>query len=574
MAEVHRATKASSRKSKSHPCVGMELCSGWKVGPVLGQGAQGTVHAVMAQDNKTEMEWVVKMTAKPTHMKSKSQASARLNSSSLHNEGLLYRVHMKALQGKIVPRIPEEFQSVYESNGYHYIFMERMQSDLLGKLQEMVDTASNVIPVGSLAVQMVKLVQAIHGVHHLLIDVKPENFMFARPSSAHGARKQERLEERLRVVDLGLMRPFERPEKRSGLAGNAMYASLHMHSLQNSSRRDDLEMVCYVLGDILIRVWAIVQGTADTYQTTSIPSFLPWSQEQSDEELYEVKQIHVEDPNSEFYRRMPLQAANTLYECLQTIWSYKFNTAPDYAGISNKLGNLSVPLATTKTPPTKSSGAKRKTRTPTGQENEVINLLDDNEIRVPNSLPKKTPSKTIGTQTEETCLSPDNHRHADDCSKKRRIHPVSSQDPTDMEVDEVFHDSVHSVQEELELSRQDEKQKTLGIEIVVETPNLPSTKYVLMENESAFLGCKPSKKPGILIEVPGSLEANHVQLTLCVRRQRVLHVVVKDLNSQQGTDVGKKDVISRKPVKKGGETACMIPGQIYLGRSVVQVRRL
>jgi serine/threonine protein kinase len=116
---------------------------------------------------------------------------------------------------------------------------------------------------------MVSLLQVIHNVKQLVIDVKPENFMFTRAASA-----RQSLESRLRLVDFGLMRAFARPEVRQDLQGNAMYASLHMHTLHNISRRDDVEMICYVLGEMVIRLHALANGTAAVYERSSIPSYL------------------------------------------------------------------------------------------------------------------------------------------------------------------------------------------------------------------------------------------------------------------------------------------------------------
>ena len=89
---------------------------GWKLGRHLGEGAQGSVYEVV-DANQNDTPWAVKVTLKPAQPKSKTSVEARVNASSLNNEGLLYKAHLKPLRGTIVPNTPEDAQGVRESAG-------------------------------------------------------------------------------------------------------------------------------------------------------------------------------------------------------------------------------------------------------------------------------------------------------------------------------------------------------------------------------------------------------------------------------------------------------------------------
>jgi len=90
----------------------------------------------------------------------------------------------------------------------------------------------------------VALLRSLHAHHIIHRDVKPENFVMGL-----GADSQ-----RLFLVDFGLSKKFVSQGQhiafrsgKHGLTGTARYASIHTHSGQEQSRRDDMESVGYVL---------------------------------------------------------------------------------------------------------------------------------------------------------------------------------------------------------------------------------------------------------------------------------------------------------------------------------------
>lgn len=116
------------------------LPNNWKLGRLLGEGAQGSVYAVVeaatgVQNDEEETPWAVKIAVNPTTTNNKSTKgskttspaamTARVNALSLRNEGNLYKAHLKALRGTIVPNTPDDddlaqYQGVQESSGMSY----------------------------------------------------------------------------------------------------------------------------------------------------------------------------------------------------------------------------------------------------------------------------------------------------------------------------------------------------------------------------------------------------------------------------------------------------------------------
>ncbi|KAL7557637.1 hypothetical protein ACA910_001242 [Epithemia clementina (nom. ined.)] len=618
-----RKTSGGTTAASSLRISDIVLPNGWMVGKQLGQGAQGSVHTVVTLSNPNqETPWAVKITAKPPNKRSKTQIEARVNATSLYNEGQLYKAHLKALRGTIVPNTPEDAQGVHESAGFLFLLMERMECDLVRKIEETAARCDRpAILVGPLAVKMVELIEAIHKVRQLVIDVKPENFMFAA-NHKNGQQKSPRGQsdgtipaEQLRLVDFGLMRAFQRPEKIGELQGTALYASLNMHALNNTSRRDDLEMVFYVIGEILIRLQSIADGSKHTYERTAIPSYLPWSQETSDEHLFQSKQEHVKDPTSEFFRRMPRDAARTLFQCLETVWSYAFKTDPDYNGLKGMLSVLSVPMdnrkpAAAKTRPLRTPQRSAAPAAVEAQEqnHEFAAMASPNDRALRSGRktrtsatptnPASATSRTIRTQTNAedkvagNTFPPGSKRRKATSQPQQNTNQTKRDKKTDkesskmMEVDEVFLDLTQRAapREIVEIDDDDDQENKianipknnaeLGVKLVVQTPSQMDVEYTMDHDELVFLGSKPSAKnleTGTWIEIPGN---GGCRLAPNIKRNRVLHVVVKDLNQGGKVCVGREGLARKMELTKGGESVCMIPGQIYVGSSVVRLHRL
>ena len=173
--------------------------------------------------------------------------------------------------------------------------------------------------MGPVAAQLLACIQAIHDLKHIVIDVKPENFMLAPSRSKDVA-------SRIRLLDLALVQPWvsidkHRPNQGSTMAGTPMYASLNLHKGETPSRRDDLEALGYVIAEIIMQI---------THGCVS-QNLLPWSQGKSDESIGQLKQSQVDDPNSDFYKRMGGSITTQVFRrYMDEVRGYGYKKNPDY----------------------------------------------------------------------------------------------------------------------------------------------------------------------------------------------------------------------------------------------------
>ena len=97
------------------------------------------------------------------------------------------------------------------------------------------------------------------------------------------------LADKIRMIDFGLVQNYKsigghRPnEGSSSLAGTPLYSSLHVHDGQTHSRRDDLEALGYIIGELLMKLVAAANHE-DAHDV-----HLPWSNGTSDEHVAKLK---------------------------------------------------------------------------------------------------------------------------------------------------------------------------------------------------------------------------------------------------------------------------------------------
>jgi len=283
--------------------------------------------------------------------------------------------------------------------------MDGLLFDVLPQLVESSSAATGV-NLGPLTVRLLQIVQSIHDTSHLLVDVKPDNWMLSHGSSSNKKKKAsttaESIAGRIRMIDLGLVKNFGGPnghranEGSSEVQGTPLYSSLNMHSLKTPSRRDDIEALLYLIGDLVLTVSALAQNNKKTAPSESL---LPWSHEKSDEAIGKAKEQQVTNRKSKYYKSMPEPAAGILFRLLEKVRAYKYKESPGYDLLCQELSGLRVPLKKTKTTTPKKTTAASKNGTTSATSNRARSRatakLDDSDT---DEEPKKKKSSRYKVQ--------------------------------------------------------------------------------------------------------------------------------------------------------------------------------
>jgi serine/threonine protein kinase len=251
---------------------------------------------------------------------------------------------------------------------YRGLVMERMQCELLHILPSFMEqyrtttkaTKTKQIDLAPVCTRLVDIVEEIHKTGHTLIDVKPDNLMIASlvipTASSKNKITVEELAQSIRLIDFGLIKVIagtaaaqhKENVPTSQVQGTPLYASLHSHTLQTPSRRDDVYAMLYVIGEIILQANAILHHKAAPYGSgTKSASFFPWSQERDDQSLGKLKKEQMTSILSEYFTAMPSEAIKTaLFNAHQQIHGTEFAQAPNYDAIRVMLRNvlLQIPL--------------------------------------------------------------------------------------------------------------------------------------------------------------------------------------------------------------------------------------
>ncbi|KAK2947375.1 putative Casein kinase I [Blattamonas nauphoetae] len=189
----------------------------------VGKGSFGSIYKAI--DKKTNLEYAAKF--------ERRYSSTRLLESEMKILG-----HFKNTQG--IPKI----HYFGETNAYSVVIM-----DLLGKnLDSIFVAAKRTLPLRTiciLGIQMISRMQTFHEKKFIHRDVKPENFLIGVGSNRNN----------VYMIDFGLSKKFidsrtgDHISFRTGkeLTGTPRYASINAHIGCETSRRDDLESIVYVL---------------------------------------------------------------------------------------------------------------------------------------------------------------------------------------------------------------------------------------------------------------------------------------------------------------------------------------
>jgi serine/threonine protein kinase len=124
--------------------------------------------------------------------------------------------------------------------GQYYMVLPLLCGNFRGIHLDVADTMGEWFRIGH---HMLLAVRALHSKGYIHRDIKPDNFMY-----------NDRGE--IFLIDLGLCKQYvingthiaQKP--RSTLIGTINYISVNVHNMEEPSRRDDVESVCYVLWKI------------------------------------------------------------------------------------------------------------------------------------------------------------------------------------------------------------------------------------------------------------------------------------------------------------------------------------
>ena len=208
----------------------------------------------------------------------------------LKNESTIYQ-YLKGCAG-----VPSVKWFGHDDKNYYMVI------SLLGESLQSIRNKKQTLSLNlvlKIGIQIVLLLETIHGKGLVHRDVKPDNFLFGRNND----------NKRIYIVDFGFCKAYlinghHVPERKThGMIGSLTYASLNTHSLTELSRRDDLESLGYLLANLYL-------------------GELPW-QDIHASEVASAKQVIV--------------TTNLLPQVLTTFLMYarslKFEERPDYAQI-------------------------------------------------------------------------------------------------------------------------------------------------------------------------------------------------------------------------------------------------
>jgi len=198
-----------------------KVCVGkYEVQQKIGEGSFGQIY--IGKNKYTNEEVAIKLEDKD-------------GKNLLHREAKIYNI-LKDLN--CIPKIRN-----YGKEGViSYLIM-----DLLGKsLEDLMDLKGNlsVYYVAQIGTQLIAGLKQIHSYGLLHRDVKPDNFLLNKQNNM----------DKLYIIDFGLSKSYLMKDGShiafnddKNLVGTARYASINVHNGVETSRRDDLESLGYML---------------------------------------------------------------------------------------------------------------------------------------------------------------------------------------------------------------------------------------------------------------------------------------------------------------------------------------
>ncbi|KAL9189101.1 hypothetical protein ACHAXT_011591 [Thalassiosira profunda] len=365
----------------------------WTIGPLLGSGACGSVHALLAPSGSqsSNSAYAVKIVPLPKSMANKTAGKKRKKTAEERNADLLlheYTTLQNAGQenrGATVPEIPYvglgNVPPPYGDTAdgkFRFLVMERMAAPLSEAVPLLLDAHGKTgkIPLGDLAVAMLNCLEAMHAKNNLFVDVKSDNFMLAAPgsgSSSKGKGKKSNKKTcevgaRVRLIDFGLVEKYsdmsssshrEDAHPAAPLVGTPDYASLNVMAGHTVSRRDDLEALGYVIAELILMLGGGGGGSTKRGKKKKDTNVLPWSHAASDEELKRIKAREMDRGKrhqSQLYAGLKAVGADTaMGNYFSAVLALGYAEKPDYDTLRCYLKKLVVSVSGST-----SGGAKKK----------------------------------------------------------------------------------------------------------------------------------------------------------------------------------------------------------------------
>eukprot|EP00986_Skeletonema_menzelii_P009728 scaffold4498_cov146-Skeletonema_menzelii.AAC.4 len=448
----------------------------WTIGRLLGSGACGSVHELLDPPNSksSSMQYAIKCVNLPpssakasTNKKRKKTAVERNADLLLHEYTILQ--NSGANRGTKFPEIP--LMGVGGPPGYgetadkkfRYLVMERMAAPLsdivpilLSNSKGSAKASSSIkILLGDVATSLFNCIHAMHTQNYLFQDVKPDNFMLAKPTSnsnnnsrgKQASNKNNNVASRIRLIDFGLVERYSEMASTSHredafpgaqLVGTPTYASLNVMGGHTPSRRDDLEALGYVICEVIL---LLVHSSGDgggnggrkRKGNGGVEDVLPWSHAKSDDELFQIKQQEMDkSKRSKSTLFSELKAAGgvdvQMSKYFNEVINLEYAEKPDYDSLRGHLNKIVVTAAISSgggkaaaatakkaaaaTSPKKPAAAaaaagKSPRRYPTRRTKEKEQSSQSSvssDENVENCKKQKVSSRTIATQTDDEMI--------------------------------------------------------------------------------------------------------------------------------------------------------------------------
>lgn len=207
--------------------VGTTVAHYWKVRKHLGTGSFGEV--VAAVDTRTG-----------------AQLAIKVERGDAEHPQLVYEYELLSKYFNGIVGVPRVFHFGQEGD-LCIMGMERLGPSVETLRCESPEGRMSVRSIADVAIQAIDRLQALHDRGFVHRDIKPENLLYGYPSSSR--------RHLLYLIDFGLCKRLWDPETgrltphRDGksMTGTPRYASLHAHSGEELSMRDDIEALAYVL---------------------------------------------------------------------------------------------------------------------------------------------------------------------------------------------------------------------------------------------------------------------------------------------------------------------------------------